>query len=65
MLCSQGHRTSVAEYHFQSLEAYERFSEGVIDCFLPRLLAVAGSEQAAPAGSTETALFEDVQSILA
>jgi preprotein translocase subunit SecA len=64
MLCSQGHRTSVAEYQFHCLDAYRRYEREVIDRFLPRLLTVSATEQAASPIAVEGGVVEDLYEIL-
>jgi preprotein translocase subunit SecA len=64
MLCSPGHRTAVAEYHFCCLDAYRRYEREVIDRFLPRLLRVDTAEDAATSIASEGGLVEDLHEIL-
>jgi preprotein translocase subunit SecA len=65
MLCSQGHRTAVAEYKFHCLDAYRRYERVVIDRFLPMLLTVSATEESATPNAAESGLVDDLQEILA
>ena len=65
MFCSQGHRTAVAEYQFHCLDAYRRYEREVIDRFLPRLLKVSATEDAAATDAAEGSLVGDLHEILA
>ena len=64
MLCSPGHRTAVAEYHFHCIDAYRRYEREVVDRFLPRLLRVDTAEEAATSIASEGGLVEDLHEIL-
>ena len=59
-LCGYSYRRAAAEYAFQCEEEYRRFTEAVIDTFIPRLVAYRQS----PAREPVLELVDDLQEIL-
>lgn len=62
-LCGLGHKAAVADYLFQSIGMEQRFSEEVLDIFLPRLLAFEPRGEPVPQADP-VSVVEDVQQIL-